>query len=246
MIATTEKPAAGWAAPIRRLHAPSPPPGAVNLNVDGHRLIGAQQGFGQLWQRTYRVRLTDSTLTPAQVVSTWKEHFSEFWPAGNHFYGSLEQRAPGEIALINLSPMPGPIKLSTGVLVIYADDESFTFMSPEGHMYAGWITFSAFDEDGATYAQVQVLVRTSDPAWEIAMRLFAFKAEDTFWRRTLTNLAAYFGVCAAEVEQRLILLDDHVQWRRVPNVWRNAAMWSGLYTMLAPLRWGARYLPSRR
>jgi hypothetical protein len=246
MIALPETSAPGWAAPIRRLPAPSPPSGVTNLNVEGHRLIGAHQGFGQLWQRTYRVRLANSALTPAAVVSVWKEHFSEFWPAGNHFYGSLAQRAPGEIALINMSPMTGPLKLTTGVMVIYADDVSFTFMSPEGHMYAGWITFSAFPEDGAIYAQVQVLVRTSDPAWELVMRLFAFKAEDAFWRQTLANLAAYFSVQVQEVEQRVTLLDSRVQWKRALNVWRNAAMWSGLYTFAGPGRWAARHLPGRR
>ena len=33
--------------------------------------------------------------------------------------------------------MPGGMKLSTGVLVMYADDESFTLMTPQGHMFAG-------------------------------------------------------------------------------------------------------------
>ena len=28
-------------------------------------------------------------------------------------------------------------------MVIYADDESFSFMTPQGHMFAGMITFSA-------------------------------------------------------------------------------------------------------
>ena len=39
--------------------------------------------------------------------------------------------------------LPGRMKLSTGVMVLYADDESFTLMTPQGHMFAGWITFSA-------------------------------------------------------------------------------------------------------
>jgi hypothetical protein len=242
MIATTDKPAPGWAAPVKRLQAPDVPPGAVNLNVDGRRLIGAIQGFGQLWQRTYRVRLADSTLTPEQVVSGWKEHFPEFWPAGNHFYGSLTAIDAGEVALINMSPMPGPIKLTTGIMVIYADETSFTFMAPEGHMYAGWNTFSAYVEDGATYAQVQVLVRTSDPAWEIVMRMFAFKKEDAFWRQTLINLAGFFSAGDAQFEQKLVLLDPKVQWSRVFNTWRNAAMWSGLYAFAAPFRWTARRL----
>jgi hypothetical protein len=246
MIATSEAPAPGWAAPIRRLHAPAPPPGAINLNVDGRRLIGTQQGFGQLWQRTYRVPLAGSPLTPEQVVSAWKEHFGEFWPSGNRFFGSREHMAPGEVALINLAPMPGPVKLTTGVMVIYADDVSFTFMAPEGHMYAGWNTFSAYVEDGVTWAQVQVLVRTSDPAWEIVMRLFAFKAEDAFWCRTLRNLAEYFGVCDPQVEQKLVLVDPRVQWSRALNTWRNAAMWSGLYIAAAPLRWAAGRIRHQR
>jgi hypothetical protein len=43
----------------------------VNLNVQGRREVGALQGFGKLWQKTYRVRL-------AGVVEAWKENFDKF------------------------------------------------------------------------------------------------------------------------------------------------------------------------
>ena len=43
------------------------------------------------------------------------------------------------MALLNLG-LPGRMKLSTGVPVLYADDESFTLMTPAGRMLAGWIT----------------------------------------------------------------------------------------------------------
>ena len=59
------------------------------------------------------------------------------------------------------------MKLSTGVLVLYADDESFTLMTPEGHMLAGWITFSAEARDGVTVVQIQALERTNDPLYEL-------------------------------------------------------------------------------
>jgi hypothetical protein len=39
--------------------------------------------------------------------------------------------------------MPGGLTPSTGVLVIYADEESFTPMTPQDHMFAGWIAVSA-------------------------------------------------------------------------------------------------------
>jgi hypothetical protein len=235
MTTSTDNSPATWAEPIHRLRVSTPPADVVNLNVNGRRLIGTVQGFGQLWERTYRVTL-NSELSPQQVVGTWKEHFGEFWPKGNKFVGSGCSIAPGDVALLNLTPVPGPLVLSTGIAVIYADDVSFTFMAPEGHMYAGWITFSADRQGDLTYAQAQVLVRTSDPAWEVVMRLFAFKFEDAFWRATLANLAAYFDVRADSVSQQLKLVDDRLQWRRAWNIWRNAAMWSGLHMAAAPLR----------
>ena len=101
--------------------------------------------------------------------------------------------APGEVAIINLTH-PGGVKLSTGVMVIYSDDESFTFMTPEGHMLSGWITFSAFEADGATVAQAQELIRANDPLWEIGMRMFGYKKQESFWMSTLESLAEHFGV----------------------------------------------------
>ena len=73
--------------------------------------------------------------------------------------------SPGEVALLDIKPVPGsPVRLSTGVMVIYADDESFTFITPEGHMFSAWITFSAYRDGDVTVAQVQALERTSDPS----------------------------------------------------------------------------------
>ena len=70
------------------------------------------------------------------------------------------------MALLNLG-LPGRMKLSTGVLVLYADDESFTLMTPEGHMLAGWITFSAEAGRDVTVVQIQALERTNDPLYEL-------------------------------------------------------------------------------
>jgi hypothetical protein len=231
-----------WAPRVSRLQVSAAPAEAINLNVAGHRLIGPLQGFGQLWQKTYRVRLDDASVTPAELIREWKVRFGEFWPAGNRFYSTLTGIQAGEVALINLSPMPGPVKLSTGVMVIYADDESFTFMNPEGHMFAGWITFSAHLERGRTVAQVRVLVRASDPAWELVMRLFAYRREDEFWRQTLTNLAGHFGTSDPDYDMQAEKIDPRLQWTYALSIWRNAAMWSGLYALTAPIRWARAQL----
>src|SRR6476661_2737220 len=154
--------ATNWAKSVSRLTVSEVPDGAVNLNVDGRRLASPIQGFGKLWQKTYQVRLPAERVSPTDLIATWKQHFPEFWPEGNRFYGPLTGIEPGEVALLNMA-LPGKMKLSTGVMVLYADEESFTLMTPEGHMFAGWITFSALEVDAETVAQAQVLMRVWDP-----------------------------------------------------------------------------------
>ncbi len=228
--------AAYWAPPVSKLKVSDVPAGAINLNVDGRRVVGPLQGFGQMWQKTYSVRLSRVEVTPAEVIKAWKENFSKFWPRGNNFYAPLTGISPGEVAVLNLS-LPGGMTLSTGVRVIYADNESFTFMTPEGHMFAGMITFSAYEEEDATVAQVQPLLRANDPVYEIGMRLgFAQKMEDQFWHDTLRSLAAHFGV-NGQVQQRVTLVDPKLQWSQWKNVWKNAAIRTFVYVLLSPLRW---------
>lgn len=223
---------AAWARPVGRLHVDGVPEEAINLNVEGRQLTGPLRGFGPMWQKTYRVRLKGVDVSPQEVIAAWKANFAAFWPAGNSFYGPLTGIAPGEVAVLNLS-MPGRVPLSTGVMVIYADEESFTFMTPQGHMLAAWITFSAHDEGDVTVAQAQALLRATDPLSEIGLRLFGHKREDEFWRHTLQQLAAHFGV-QTEAEQHVVCLDPRLQWSQAGNIWHSAALRTPLF---APVHW---------
>lgn len=227
--------AAYWAQQASVFNVTNVPSGALNINVQGKQGLSPLQGFGPMWQKTYRVSLKGAAVTPAEVIKTWKENFPKFWPKGNRFHAPLTGIAPGEVALLNLS-MPGGMPLSTGVLVLYADDESFTLMTPQGHVFAGWITFSAFEEDGCTVAQAQVLIRSNDPLYEIGFRLGGHQQENKFWQHTLTALAAHFEV-AEPVQTRVICVDPKLQWSQARNIWYNAAMRTAMYKMTAPMRW---------
>jgi hypothetical protein len=215
---------------LRIEHAPS---GALNINVDGRQITSPLQGFGQMWQKTYRISLKGAQVTPATVILTWKEHFAEFWPANSRFFGPLTGIAPGEVAILNLAV--GGMPLSTGVLVLYADDESFTLMTPQGHMFAGWITFSAYEEDGVTQVQAQVLMRASDPIYELGLRFGGHKQEDVFWQHTLGQLAKHFNV-EAEVTIETICVDKKLQWSQAKNIWLNSAIRTQIHRFTAPLR----------
>ncbi len=224
-----------WAQSRERLRAPDAPAGAVNLNVTGRQVVGPLQGFGPLWQKTYRVLLDGLDISPAELIALWKAEFPTFHPSTNRFYPSLAGIEPGEVVLIN-AMTPGGL-VSTGVMVLYADDESFTLMTPEGHPESGWVTFSAYrDEAGCLVAQVQSMARTNDPIYEVAFRLMGAKIQEQIWEHVLVALAAHYGL-AAQVELKKSCVDPRVQWGQARNVWHNAQIRTMAYVLAAPARW---------
>lgn len=239
---TSPRDADSWARRIDRLTVGDLPAKARNLNVDGRRLTSPVQGFGKMWQKTYRMRLEGTDVTPEQTIATWRARFSEFWPKRNWFFGSLDGIKPGDVALLNLTVLGMPI--STGVLVLYADDTTFTVMTPEGHQFAGFNTFSAHRDGDVTCLQIQALIRASDPVYELALPVFGHRMEDRFWAHTLRALAAQFGVVDQDVSVERVCVDTRRQWRRWTNVWHNAAIRSIVWLLATPLRHAVR--PFRR
>src|SRR5215203_4978192 len=222
--------AAFWAQRVERLEVSDVPEGAANVNVQGRREVGALQGFGQLWQKTYRVRLAGIETKPEEVVQVWKERFPEFQPPNSRFYPSMAGVVPGEVLFISASV--GGMPVYTGVRVIYADEESFTVMTPEGHPESGWNTFSAYqDEDGTTVAQIQSLARANDPIYEMAFRIVGATTQEWIWTHVLKSLAAHFGV-NEPVSLEKACVDPKLQWSQAKNVWQNAGARSMLYRMV--------------
>ncbi len=221
-----------WAKPVTRLNVGPTPAGAINLNVDGRRLTSPIQGFGQLWQRTFRVALGAAPLTPQQVVRLWKEKLPELMPASSRFYPSLSGVKPGEIVLINAELpvlIPGGVPVETGVMVLYADDLQFTVMTPEGHPEAGFNTFGAYEENGIVFAMIESLARTNDLIYEIGYKFFRFAEDhDQIWVQVLQNLAGQFGAAGPVVTEK-VLLDPNIQWSKFGNLWQNAAVRSIIY-----------------
>lgn len=127
---------------------------------------------------------------------------------------------------------------------MYADDEAFTFMTPQGHQFAAWITFTAVKDGDTCFAQVQPMFRSGDPLFDLVLPIMT-RMEDRFWRETLKNLAARFDVHDAEVDLTKVCLDRKRQWNRAGNVWHNAGVRSVLYFVATPFRWAARSVRGR-
>jgi hypothetical protein len=240
---TSESSQSAWAAPVSKLSVTEIPTGAMNLNVDGRQLVSPLQGFGQMWQKTFQVKLDGVDLSPEQVLKIWQSNFPSFQPSENQFYPTMSGIKPGEVILINakVPPFPGMpsfLPVSTGVMVLYADDEMFTVMCPEGHPLSGWNNFRVFrDDDGVVVAEVQEQSRASDPMYEFFFRVLGSSSQqDAIWVHVLTQLAAHFGI-DNEVSLTKTLIDPRVHWSGAKNIWKNAGIRTMVYVVGTPFRW---------
>jgi hypothetical protein len=223
--------AAYWARPTAHLVAVTE--AARRRGLDGKRLMGPQQGFGPMWRRSYSVPLVGVDMTAAEVISEWKARFGDFWPPGASFHAPLAGIAPGELAALDVG-MGQLTVLSTGVFVLYADNSSFTYMTPQGHGFAAWITFSCEQHEGVPTAHVNLLLRPADPIADVVYLLGGARKEDRFWTATLTNLAAALGAERNPVECRVECVDPQRQWRRWVNVRYNGGPRALLHGFRAP------------
>jgi len=238
--------AANWATKVDRLTVDER--GSRGVNVAGRRLTGPIQGFGKMWRKTYWIEVSPE-ISPKAVIATWKEHFGEFWPRGSRFQAPLTRLGPGDVALLDVR-VGGGVRLSTGVFVLYADEESFTLMTPQGHMFAGWITFSAQTKgqakSAATRVQAQILMRSNDPLYELAMSFGGHRKEDQFWRQTLTSLARHIGAAPVVVRTRTVCVDRRRQWRNAGQVWHNSLVRTMVQSVTSPLTRGYQRRPVPR
>jgi hypothetical protein len=219
-VVTEPRNADNWAKPVEALHVGDVAEGAPKGNVEGRKPTGPLQGFGQLWQKAYRVHIPG--VAPEEVISTWKEHFGDFWYPTNKFYAPAAGMAPGEVAIIGGGK--GPAKMTSGVRIIYSDERSWAYMTPEGHAWAAIITFSADDADeGGAIAKIDLMVRAMDPLYEVGFKAYTSRLEDKIWIHTLKSLAAHFG-SSEPVEMETALIDKRRQWSQWKNIWKNSAI----------------------
>ena len=230
-----------WAQPQKRLRVREVPPGAENLNMDGRRLTGPLQGFGPLWEKVYRVRLKGVNYPPQEVMRAWRDNFAELQPEEIHFHPPENGVKAGEVMPIDFrlplfNGLPEIIPLVSGVEIIYADDLSFTVMTPEGFPISGFNTFSVQEDANGMFAEVRSLIRTMDPVYDLGYRFMGgAQKQEGDWIKVLTNLAKAFGV-DAPVEVNSVCLDPRYQWREARHIWRNAAIRTFFYKLGSPVR----------
>jgi hypothetical protein len=160
------------------------------------------EGFGRMWQKTYRVRLPGCERTPAQVVTEWRLCCADLSPA---------ERARTSAA-------------TAGLVEVRAEPESLTFTTSPGHAVSRWVTFSAAESAGVVTAQVQELLRARDPLSELGLALGGHRREERSWQHALAVLAAALGAQEAEVETHVVCVDRRRRWSRAAAFGRGATV----------------------
>jgi anti-anti-sigma regulatory factor len=230
----TARDISSWAKPVSKLIVPPMPPEAINKNMNGLRVVGPVDGFGQLWQKRYRLKVSKSGVTPEDAIQALKQNFPSFQPPYNRFYPTAAGIQPGEVVAIDSSTPGGPV--STGVMVLYADDRSFTFITPQGHPESGWVTFSASEAEGVIIVQILGLARANDPVYEAAFRAIGSSMQVKIWKHVLTSLAKHLDV-PPDITVEPTCVDTNMQWSQAGNIWYNAQIRTLLYM---PLRWAGK------
>ncbi len=229
--------ARNWAKPVAKLKVSHGPREARGLNVTGRGVKSAVNGFGRLWQTIFRLHMNDPAIKEEQAVASLKQNFPSFQPSYNRFFPSPAGIQPGEIVLFDSITPAGPI--STGVMILYADERSFTFIAPQGHPECGTVSFSAYEADGQTVAQILGLARAGDPLYEGGFRAVGSRVQARVWTHVLTSLAAHLGV-PATIRTEATCIDPHPQWSQIGNVWYNAQirtlMREPFWRLTAPMR----------
>lgn len=218
----------GWAKDITRLRVTEKPEGAMNKNVNNRRVVGPLQGFGPMWEKIYLLDVKKTTVKPDGIITALKQHFPEFQPSINRFYPTKKGITPGEIVLID-SQTPGGV-VSTGVLVLYADDTSFSLMTPQGHPEAGWVTFSARQKNQSIEVKIRGVARASDPVYEVAFRIAGSKLQERIWTHVLSSLAAHLQV-EDSVSMDKNIIDSRLKCANAANIWYNAQIRSLPYNI---------------
>jgi hypothetical protein len=185
---------------------------------------GQIKGFGKMWQKTFWLMIDKPEFTASDIILKLMQNFVAFQVPENFFYPTskgINPDPPRALVFID-SATPGGI-VSTGIYVLYVDDTSFTYITPQGHPEAGWITFSAKEENGKIRLQIQGLIRASDPFFEIAYAIAGQAFQEKIWLNVLTQMAKHLGI---EDNGQMVKYkpSNSCQWGKFGNIWYNAQL----------------------
>ncbi|MFE1191353.1 DUF1990 domain-containing protein [Streptomyces olivaceoviridis] len=129
---------------------PRLPPAAADSRVQR-----AQDGYGPLFHRLFRVRITDADVGPERLIEWVCCDFKRFVPSEVVDIRTGELRDHGlDVGDELLVEMPGP--WNGPVKVVHRDVDRLHLVTLRGHMEAGQVHFRAREEDGLLVFEIEL------------------------------------------------------------------------------------------
>ena len=232
---TTARDDDNWAKPIDRLAAGNVPP-ARSTRVGGKQVVSPIQGFGKMWQKTYRVALAGPSVTPQEVIATWKAEFPTFWPKGSQFHAPLTGIAPGEVALLQASRRRRDEALDRRLRplrrrgVVHVHDAAGAHVRRLDHVLGG--RGGRRDRGAVPGADA----RAGSAHRDRSRRSAGTRRRTASGRTTLRALARALRRRRRSRRRRVVCVDKRRQWGRAGNVRHSSAFRSTIHTATSPLR----------
>ena len=127
-------------------HGPAPP---LFESADGTELQTVDEGVGAVFERTYRVRIADSTQSPEELLGFVTSNFNRATPVEVAEFSERRPKGDGpEVGSEYEIRMPGP--WSGSVRTVSRTPTSIRLATLDGHMEAGQIEFRTSWADPAS------------------------------------------------------------------------------------------------
>lgn len=120
----------------------------------------AEDGFGPLFHRLFRVRIAEARVDAARLMGQVCRDFKRFVPAEVVDVRAGELRSHGlDVADEFLVEMPGP--WNGPVRVVHRDAESLRLVTLRGHLEAGQVQFRAYRDDDVLLFEIELWARAA-------------------------------------------------------------------------------------
>jgi Domain of unknown function (DUF1990) len=124
------------------------------------RVQRAEDGYGPLFHRCFRVRIAEPEIDAGRLVELICRDFEGFVPSEVVTIRVGELRAQGlDVADELVVEMPGP--WNGPVRVVHRDAESLRLATLHGHLEAGQVQFRAHGDDGLLVFEIELWARSA-------------------------------------------------------------------------------------
>jgi len=126
---------------------------------------GPRDGAGPLNHRTYRVHIADARCSPEDLIGELRRRPNDFSPTSFATFdpppGAEGMSVDDELTVRLPGPWNGPI------VVTDVEPLLVRFETLDGHMEAGWIRFTAWQDRQSLVFEIESLARSGDPAFDV-------------------------------------------------------------------------------